>query len=65
MLKSASRIGILVGLLCAHFAPAQTRAQPIDATTLDRKVLLGYQGWFDRPGESAPKNTWSHWPGTV
>jgi hypothetical protein len=36
------------------------RAQ-VDATTLDHKVLLGYQGWFDCPGESTPQNPWSHW----
>jgi hypothetical protein len=48
---------ILCALLCASSAVAQT----IDASTLDRKVLLGYQGWFDCPSESAPQNTWSHW----
>src|SRR5580692_9366334 len=32
----------------------------IDATTLNRKVLCGYQGWFRCPGDSA-KEGWRHW----
>jgi hypothetical protein len=48
---------ILLALLCAPPCVAQT----VDATTLDHKVLLGYQGWFDCPSENLPKNTWSHW----
>lgn len=48
---------ILLVLLCA----GATRAQTVDPNTLDRKVLLGYQGWFDCPSENLPKNNWSHW----
>jgi hypothetical protein len=29
--------------------------------TLDRKVLLGYQGWFNCPGDGAPENNWRTW----
>lgn len=25
------------------------------------KVIVGYQGWFDAPGDGAPANTWVHW----
>ncbi len=32
----------------------------MDPGTLDRKVLFGYQGWFDCP-DSNPKGGWSHW----
>jgi hypothetical protein len=32
----------------------------VDATTLDHKVLLGYQGWFDCPHDQSRTN-WSHW----
>jgi hypothetical protein len=54
--NSASRLGILLALLCA---PAL--AQPVDSSTLDHKVLLGYQGWFDCPRETGSPNNWSHW----
>lgn len=32
----------------------------IDATTLQKKVLCGYQGWFRCPGDAANKG-WRHW----
>ena len=33
----------------------------VDATTLDRKMLFGYQGWFLCPGDGSPVNEWTHW----
>ena len=36
-----------------------TRAD-IDATTLDGKVLCGYQGWFNTPGDGTDFG-FSHW----
>jgi hypothetical protein len=33
----------------------------VDATTLDRKMLFGYQGWFLCPGDGSPVNGWTHW----
>jgi hypothetical protein len=36
-------------------------ADVIDRSTLDRKVLIGYQGWFGCPGDGSPGNRWSHW----
>jgi hypothetical protein len=32
----------------------------VDATTLKRKTLCGYQGWFRCPGDSANEG-WRHW----
>jgi hypothetical protein len=32
----------------------------VDATTLDRKVLCGYQGWFNTPGDGTPFG-FTHW----
>jgi hypothetical protein len=32
-----------------------------DPSTLDRKVLLGYQGWFNCAGDGAPENNWRSW----
>ena len=33
--------------------------QTVDATTLHKKVLCGYQGWFRCPGDGT--NQWIHW----
>lgn len=33
----------------------------VDATTLERKMLFGYQGWFLGPGDGSPVNRWIHW----
>jgi hypothetical protein len=38
--------------------PAQTE---VDATTMNHKLLLGYQGWFACPGDGAPPDRWVHW----
>ncbi len=40
------------------FAGAQSNPDP---KTLDRKVLLGYQGWFNCAGDGAPENNWRSW----
>ena len=57
-MKSAPRLAIFTALFCTATAAL---AQPVDSTTLDGKVLLGYQGWFDCPSENLPHNQWSHW----
>ena len=33
----------------------------VDATTLDGKVMCGYQGWFGSPGDGSPESDWRHW----
>jgi hypothetical protein len=32
-----------------------------DPSTLDGKVLLGYQGWFSCPGDGNPASNWRSW----
>ncbi|MFW9846658.1 MAG: hypothetical protein ACFFD6_07920, partial [Candidatus Thorarchaeota archaeon] len=32
-----------------------------NATTLNDKVLFGYQGWFGCPGDGSDMNSWVHW----
>jgi hypothetical protein len=36
-------------------------ADVVDSTTLEGKVLFGYQGWFNCPGDGAPDNNWHSW----
>ncbi len=43
-------------LLCRAAAPAAGAADP---STLDGKVLVGYQGWFTCPEDSSGR--WTHW----
>ncbi len=43
-------------------APSATLAAPppVDASTMRRKVMCGYQGWFRCPGDAAGRG-WRHW----
>ena len=46
-------------LVCgAAFAAAPGDPDP---STLDKKVLFGYQGWFNCAGDGAPENGWRSW----
>ena len=38
-------------------------ASDADPTTLDRKLMFGYQGWFGCPGDGSPLDNWQHWFG--
>jgi hypothetical protein len=33
----------------------------VDPGTLDRKLMMGYQGWFACPGDGSALNRWVHW----
>jgi len=35
----------------------------VDASTMNRKLLMGYQGWFSTPGDGSAQNSWVHWFG--
>jgi hypothetical protein len=41
--------------------PAAIARAAVDATTLDRKLMFGYQGWFGCPGDGSPLGAWEHW----
>lgn len=38
-------------------------ASGVDASTMNRKLLMGYQGWFACPGDGSANNRWVHWFG--
>jgi hypothetical protein len=33
----------------------------VDASTMDNKLLMGYQGWFACPNDGSAPNDWWHW----
>lgn len=35
----------------------------VDPSTLNRKLMMGYQGWFACPGDGSAINSWVHWFG--
>ena len=35
--------------------------QAVDPGTLNRKLMMGYQGWFLCPGDGSPIGSWVHW----
>jgi hypothetical protein len=41
--------------------PAVSVTAPVDATTLHRKLMFGYQGWFGCPGDGSRLDRWQHW----
>ena len=36
-------------------------AKQVDCSTIDGKVIVGYQGWFAAPGDGSQQNGWVHW----
>lgn len=52
------RLCLLLLLLWLRFAAA---AAVVDPTTLNGKVLFGYQGWFDCPTDGIEGSTWRSW----
>jgi hypothetical protein len=38
-------------------------ASGVDASTMNHKLLMGYQGWFSAPGDGSAQNSWVHWFG--
>ena len=54
--RRACRLAGLLAACAAAFA-----ADATDASQLQGKVLLGYQGWFNCPLPGVTGATWSHW----
>ncbi len=57
-----------MAVTCTNFIVPGTNAQQlfrlgdeVDATMLNRKLLMGYQGWFACPQDGSSLNSWVHW----
>ena len=48
-------------ILAAAIVSTAVAADKVDSSTLDKKVLFGYQGWFDGPSAGSRRPNWSHW----
>jgi len=48
----------LGGIAAPFLQLIHTRA---DASTIDNKVMVGYQGWFRTPNDVAGNTSWAHW----
>ena len=55
---NSSAAVLLFSLIACLRVPA---ADKVDSTTLEGKVLFGYQGWFDCPTADGKTGAWSHW----
>ncbi len=53
-------IRILQKLSIMKYKPSSNR-DIIDASTLDGKVMMGYQGWFKCAGDGSVLGSWRHW----
>ena len=51
---------LLLGLFFTAAASLSAAPAKVDATTLIGKVMCGYQGWFNTPGDGM-KLGWTHW----
>ena len=54
---------LLVDVVTSEPLPPPPPHSQVDASTLEGKLLFGYQGWFDTPASGAPKEGWTHWSG--
>src|SRR5690349_4053968 len=53
------RASVFAALLLPVCTTAVRAAGRVDSSTLDNKVLLGYQGWFTCPQDDSKR--WTHW----
>jgi hypothetical protein len=59
--RTAAMLPAAASMRIGALADSGVRATAVDATTLERKLLFGYQGWFGCPGDGSPLGAWQHW----
>ena len=52
-----SILSLVFLVLTSHFSFAQA----VDPSTIDGKVICGYQAWFNCPGDHSPIDNWFAW----
>ncbi len=45
----------------ALFAILSAKADVVDSSSLNNKIMCGYQGWFTAAGDDNPFDRWIHW----
>jgi len=58
---TSQRVPVAAGPTPSPQAAASVPSRDVDPTTLDGKLMFGYQGWFGCPGDGSPLDTWEHW----
>ena len=58
---TSQRVPVAAGPTPSTEAAASVPSRDVDPTTLDGKLMFGYQGWFGCPGDGSPLDTWEHW----
>ena len=55
----------VIGIACVQLGPPPIPTPdpdlPVDATTLDRKVMFGYRGRYGCPGDGSRQGAWQGW----
>jgi hypothetical protein len=59
--RTGARPPLVAAPTAAPLAAGPQATSDIDATTLERKLMFGYQGWFGCPGDGSPLEGWEHW----
>ena len=54
------QIFLLIILFITSVFVNRVHAQTVDATTMNNKVMAGYQGWFRTPGDNDGNRGWAH-----
>jgi len=54
-------VALAPGLAASDLAQTNAPAPTVDASTMNGKLLMGYQGWFGCPGDGSADSRWIHW----
>ena len=69
-MRPAPLVGLALLLACTPrpvpIRPLASRGEVelgprVDPSTMEGKLLLGYQGWFGCPEDGSPLRRWEHW----
>ena len=52
---------LLFSIACADADTVAKARDVVPADSLERKLMMGYQGWFACPGDGSPMGRWAHW----